>query len=227
MGNGCCGQFITLCLCHSLSLRGKTPHTPPLLQHEGSSHGRQFSTNFSNVSPSHGLQLFTNCPSMGLSHGVLSFRNRLLQRRSPTGSQALPANLLWHGLLSPQVGRTWQEPAPVWGSPRGHSFLQASTCSSMGSLPQTTSEYLLHHRRPWTAGVQPASLWSFTMGYKGRVSAPIFWALPFPPPSPMTLVSAELFLSHCLTPFSTQLFLLQRFFFPFLNLLSQRCCNRR
>jgi len=54
-----------------------------------------------------------NCPSVGPSHGVQSFRNRLLQRGLPTGSQALLANLLWRELLSPQVCRSWQEPAPA------------------------------------------------------------------------------------------------------------------
>jgi len=70
--------------------------------------------NFSNVSPFHRLLLFMNCPSVGLSHRVQSFRNRLLQRGSPTGSQALPANLLQPGLLSPRVYRSWQKPAPAW-----------------------------------------------------------------------------------------------------------------
>jgi len=46
-------------------------------------------------------------------HGVQSFRNRLLQHGSPTGSQALPANLLRCGVLSPRVHRFLQEPAPV------------------------------------------------------------------------------------------------------------------
>jgi len=72
------------CLCRSLSLSRKTPRALPLLQCEGSSHGRQFSTNFSNVSPSHGMQLFMNCSSVGPSHGMQSLRNRLLQRGSPT-----------------------------------------------------------------------------------------------------------------------------------------------
>jgi len=36
----------------------------------------------------------------------------------PTGSQALPAKLLRCGLLSPQVHRSWQEPAPAQG-PQG------------------------------------------------------------------------------------------------------------
>jgi len=74
--------------------------------------------NFSNVSPSHRLQFFTNYPSMGPFHGVQSFRNRLLQRGSPMGSQALPANLLQHGLFSPQVHGTCQEPAPAWAPHR-------------------------------------------------------------------------------------------------------------
>ena len=75
----------------------------------GTSHRGQFSTNLSNVNPSHREQ---------------SFRNRVLQRGSPMGSQALPANVLQHGLLSPRVHRSWQEPAPARGSPRCHSLLQ-------------------------------------------------------------------------------------------------------
>jgi len=94
---------------------------------------------------SHGRQFFMNCSSLGPSHGVQSFRNRLLQRESPTGSQALPANLLGVGLLSPQVRRSWQEPAPaqaphgvtasfrhppalVWGPFHG---LQVDICSAV------------------------------------------------------------------------------------------------
>jgi len=34
----------------------------------------------------------------------------------PTGSQALPANLLQRGLLSSWVCRSWQEPAPAQGT---------------------------------------------------------------------------------------------------------------
>jgi len=72
--------------------------------------------NFSNMSPSHRLQSSMNCPSVGPFHRVQSFRNRLLQHGSPTGSQVLPANLLWRGLLSSQGHRSWQDPAPVWAS---------------------------------------------------------------------------------------------------------------
>jgi len=77
--------------------------------------------------------------------------------------QAAPA---WvpHGVTSPA-----RKPAPAWaplstgpqvlagacsstGSPRGHSLLQASTCSSTGSLPRATNGYLLHCGPPWAAG---------------------------------------------------------------------------
>jgi len=112
------------------------------------------------VSPSHGLQLFTNCPSVGpFPQGAV------LQE------QAAPA---WvpHGVASPA-----SNPAPVWaslstgpqvlagacsstGSPWGHSFLQASTCSSVWSLAQAAGRYLLHHGHPWAVGGQPASPWS-------------------------------------------------------------------
>ena len=82
------------------------------------SHGRRSSTSSSNMSPSHGLQLFTNCPSVGPFHGVQSFRNRLLQRGSPTGSQALPEisiNAMYH-LSESQAGcqSEWQKMKSVW-----------------------------------------------------------------------------------------------------------------
>jgi len=34
------------------------------------------------------------------------------------------------------------------GPPQGHSFLQASTCSGMGSIARATGGYLLHHGPP-------------------------------------------------------------------------------
>jgi len=208
-GNGGYGQFVTRCLCHSLSLRGKTPYTLPLLQREGSSQGRQFSTNFSNVSPSHGLQLFTNFTNfsnLGPSHGVQSFRNRLLQSGTSTGSPALPADLLRRGLLSPRVHRPWQEPASVWGSHRvTASFrrlpalawypfheLQVDICSTV-DLHALQGDSLPHHGLHHE--LQGKALCSDISGS----SSP-------PPPSTLTLVSAELFLSHCLTPLSTLLF---------------------
>jgi len=38
------------------------------------------------------------------------------------------------------------------GSPRGHSLLQASTCSGVESVPQATGGDLLHCGPPWAAG---------------------------------------------------------------------------
>jgi len=167
--------------------------------------------------------LFINCPSVGLSHGVQSFRNRLLQRGSPMGSQALPANLLLCGLLSPWVRRSWQESAPVRGTPWVHSFLQASTCSGMGSLPQATGGYLLYCGPPWLQGTACLTM-VFSVGCRA-ISAPAPGALP-PPPSAVTLVSAEMFRSHSLTLLPSLLFHHRVFFFLFLNMLSQRCYHR-
>jgi len=110
------------------------------------------------MSPSHGLQLFTNCPSVRLSHRVQSFRNRLLQRGSPTGSQALPANLLWRGLLSPWAHSSRQKPAPA-RPPHGVTAssrhppapawcpfhrLQVDICSTVG-LHGLQGDSLPHH----------------------------------------------------------------------------------
>ena len=105
--------------------------------------------------------------------------------------QAAPAWVL-HGVSSPV-----SKPAPASvplsmglhvlagscssaGSPQGHSLLQASTCSVMGSLPQATGGDLLHRGPPWAAGENPASPWSFIMSCKGRLSALASQA-PLPP----------------------------------------------
>jgi len=171
----------------------------------------------SNMGPSHRLQLFTKHSSVGPFHGVQSFRNRLLWCGSPVGSQALPANLLQHGLLSPQVHRSCQEPAPTWCPQR--------VTASSGCI------YLLRcglfHRVQWIF----AQLWTsvgcrgtacltvvFTTGCRGiSAAAP---GAPPSPPSSLTLVSAEFFLtySHC-----SLLLQLSRFLFLSLNMLSQRC----
>ena len=89
----------------------------------------------------------------------------------------------WGAVLQEQAAPAWvphrvtspaSKPAPAWaplstgpqvlsgpcssaGSPRGHSLLQASACSSVGSLPWATGGYLLHRGPPWTAEEQPAS----------------------------------------------------------------------
>ena len=150
---------------------------------------------------------------MGPSHRMQSLRNRLFQRGSPTGSQALPANLLRRGLLSPWVCRSWQEPDPAW-APHGftasfrlpHALvwgpfhgLQVDLCSTV-DLHGLQGDSLAHH------GL-----------YHRRLSAPIVLAPPPPAPSSLTLGSAELFLPHHLTPLSTLLCFLQSFFLPLLK----------
>jgi len=131
----------------------------------GPSHKRQSSTNCSNATSFHiGCSSSQTSPLWALStclfHGVQSFRNRLLQVRVPhrVTSPARKLALVWAALSTgPQVlpGACFSK-----GSPRGHTFLQASTCSGMGSLPQATGRYLLHRGPPWTAEEQPASPWS-------------------------------------------------------------------
>jgi len=109
-----------------------------------------------------------------------------LQDLPPRGS------LPWGAVLQERAAPAWvphrvsspaSKPAPAWvplsmglqvlaracssaGSPRGYSFLQASTCSGMGSLPRATGEYLLHCGPSCTAGGQPASPWSFILSCK-------------------------------------------------------------
>jgi len=165
-----------------------------------------------------------NCPSVGPSHGVQSFKNRLLQCESPTGSQALPGNLLWHGLLSPQVRRSWQEPvpaqvlhrdtasfmhppAPVWGPFHG---LQVDICSTVdlhGLQGINLPHHGLHHE------LQGKTLCS---GISSTSSPSFFTDL-----SVYRVISLSLSHSSLLTAISSQ------GFFPFLNVLSQRCYHHR
>jgi len=148
--------------------------------------------------------------------------------------QAAPA---WvpHGVTSPA-----SNPALAWaplsmdlqvlagacsrmGSPLGHSFLQASTCSGMGSLPWAAGGYLLHCGLPWAARGQPASPWFSSR--VAREDTALASGAPPPPPSSLTLVSAELLLSYHLTPLSSLPSHPEFFFFP-LTMLSQRCYHR-
>uniref|UniRef100_A0A8C0C4D5 Uncharacterized protein n=1 Tax=Buteo japonicus TaxID=224669 RepID=A0A8C0C4D5_9AVES len=92
---------------------------------------------------------------MGPFHGVQSFRSTLLQRGSPTGSQVLPENLL-HGLLSPQIRRSCQEPAPARGS-HGVTASFGNPPAPAWGPPRAAGGDLLHRGPPWTAGGQPAS----------------------------------------------------------------------
>jgi len=163
-GSGGHGQF-THCLCRSFLLRGRTPHTPTLLQQ-----GVPPTGNSPPQTPPMWV-LSTGCSPPRTAPewvpcGVQLFRNRLLQSGCPTGSQALSANLLRCGLLSPWGHRSWQEPAPVqglhgvtasfghppaltWGPFHG---LQVEICSAV-DLHGLQGDNL-HHQwsSPWTAG---------------------------------------------------------------------------
>jgi len=190
---------------HFVSASPSSSHSSPAPAW-GPSHGRQFSINFSNVSPSHGLQLFTNRPSVGPFHGVQSFRNRLLQRESPTGSQALPANLLWRGLLSPRVRRSWQEPAPAWAIHGVTASLWHPPAPAWGP-PQAAGGDLLHCGPPRTAGDSLPHHGLHHRLHQGNLCSSA--CSTSSPSSSLTLVSAELFLSLIITPLSCS-----RCFFP-------------
>lgn len=78
-----------------------------------------------------------------------------------------------------------QQNSPSVSSPWGHGFLRASTCSAVGP-PWAAGGFLLH-----------AELHVSTMSCRA-ISALAPGALPFS--LSLTLVSAKLLLSHCLTP---------------------------
>lgn len=126
-----------------------------------------------------------------------SFRNSLLQHGSPSGSQVLPENLLQHGLLHRSAGPC-PEPAPAWVSHGFTSLSWASTCSGMGLLYELQVDLctpmVLH-------GLQGHSCFTMVciMGCR-RIAALAPGAPRPPPPSALTLVSVEFFLSRILTP---------------------------
>jgi len=69
----------------------------------------------------------------------------------PRGSQAPPANLLQRGLLSPQVHRSCQEPAPARALHRVTDSIGHLPAPAW-SLPQAAGGDLLHRGPPWAAG---------------------------------------------------------------------------
>jgi len=195
MGNGGCGQFVTCSLCCYLLLGGE-------------------------------LLTFFPCSSMW-SFPWAAVLHELLQCGSLPWSavlqeQAAPA---WvpHGVMSPA-----SKPAPVWapvsmgpqvlpgacsnmGSPWGHSLLQASTCSGVGS----SAGCRWISAPPWTSmGCRGAACLTMVVSTGcRRTFAPVLGAPP-PPPSSLTLVSAGLFLSSILTPLFILLQVLHSVFPP-------------
>ena len=91
-------------------------------------------------------------------------------------------------------------PAPAWGP---FHRLQVEICSTM-DLHGLQRDNLPHHGSSSRAAREDSLLW------------PLEHLLP--PPSSLTLVSAELFLLHCLTPLSSLMFH-HSFFLPLLKSL--------
>jgi len=176
-GNGGYSQFITCCLCHSFLLRGGLLTLCPCSS-VGPTHGGQSSKNCSSMSPSHRLQLFTNCSSVGTPKGHKPYQQTCSSLGSSLhGSTGPGRSLLQRGLPR----------GPLWAST--YSIMASSTGCRWISAP------------PWTSmGCRGTAC--LTMIFStGCPSAPVPGAPPLPPSS-LTLVSAEQFLSHILPPLS-------------------------
>jgi len=147
------------------------------------------------------------CSSMGAFHGLQSFTNVLLQRGSPIGHMSCKKTCFCVDSSQWVTART--RSLLQHGLFTGCSFYQGtSTCSTVdlhGLQEDNLRHRGLHH------------------GLQGNLCSGT--EAPPSPPSLLTLMSAELFLSHILTPLFQMLF--HSSFFPFLNMLSQRhyhCC---
>jgi len=144
-----------------------------------------------------------------------------------------------HGVTSPA-----KKPAPLWAPLSMDPQVLPGACSSTGLSTGSQPPSGIHLLRcgvpstgcrwisapPWTSmdcRMTTCLTMVFIMSCKGRLSTPTFQASPPPLPSSLTLVSAELFLSQSLTPLSLpSRFTAEFFFFPFLNMLSQRHYHR-
>jgi len=153
-------------------------------------------------------------------HGSL-LQGAVLQEQAapawvPHGVTSPVSNLLRRGLLGPQV---LAGACSITGSPWGHSLLQASTCSGVGSLPRATGGYLLHYGPLWAAGEQPASLWSSSRAVRENS---LLQHLEHLLPSLFTNlgVCRDVSLTSSHSSLSTATF--TAVFFPFLNMLPQR-----
>jgi len=177
------------------------------------------STNFSSVSSSHGLQFFTNCPSVqgcSLSRTGCSSVGPAWDHKSCQQTSSSMGSF-----LSPWVHRSCQESAPAQASHRVTASFRHTSTLVWGPFHELQVDI-------WSTmdlhGLQVDSLPHHGLhdGLQGKISASVTEAPP-PPPSSLTLVSAEWSLSHSLTPLSRLLF--HSRFFPFSNVLSQRHCR--
>jgi len=151
----------------------------------------------------------------------VAFPWQLLQHRSLPLSAVLQEQTApaWipHGVTSPT-----SKPAPAWAPLSTGPQVLAGPCSSTGS---PWGHSLLWAHPPvlvWTSmGCRGTACLTmvFTMGFRG-ISSPVPGAPP-PPLSSLIQVSAEIFLSHCLTPLSSYNCSCL-FFSTLLTLLSQR-----
>jgi len=118
------------------------------------------------------------------------------------GEDSAPSSpfLMWAPLsMGPQV---LPEVCFSAGFPRGHSLLWASTCSGVGS----SIGLRWISDPPWTSmGCRGTVCLTMVFVMAAGESAPVHGG-PSPLPSSLTLVYAELFLSHRLTPRSVAVF---------------------
>jgi len=145
---------------HTVSAASSSSHSSPAPAW-GSTHGRQFCTNFSSMRLSMGSSssrtaplwvIFMGCSASGTGcsgvglHGVTSPASKPASAWGPlsTGSQVL-------------VGA-----CSSLGSPQGHNLLQAHPPAPAWGPPWAGAAggYLLHCVPAWAAGGQPASPWS-------------------------------------------------------------------
>jgi len=206
--SGSCGQFIALHLCRSFLLT-LFPGSSV-----GSTHERQSSTKFSNVGPSHVLRSFKNCSSMRPFHGVQSFRNRLLQRGSPAGSQVLQKTCSGVG-SSPQCYRSCQEPPPVWVLHRLIASFRAYPASQVwGPQEWTCSAVDLH-------GLQGNNMRQHGLCHRLRTN---LCSGTWNTSSPSFFIDLGVCRVVSLTDFHSfpSAAAVKHFFYPFLNMLSQR-----
>ena len=135
----------------------------------------------------------------------------------PWGSQVLPANLLHCGLLSLHGSIGPGRSLLQHRLPTGSQLLSGIHLLRRG-VPLAAVGSLIHHRPPWTAVGQPTLPWSSSRA-AGKNSLLRHLEHLLPAPSSLTLVSAELFLSHGLTPLSWLRFHYR--FFPFLTVIPE------
>jgi len=223
MGNGGNGQFITCCLCCSLSLGGGLLTLCPCssvrsLSQETVLHKLLQCESFPRAAALHELPQRVSLP-----------RGAVLQEQAapawvPKGSKPCQQTCSGvgsslHGSAGP--GRSLPQCGLPTGSqpPSGIHLLQRR-------LPSTG--YRWRSAPPWTSmGCRGTACLTmvFITSCKGRLSALVSRAPPRPPSS-LTLVSAELFFSLHLTPLSNCHLTAGFFFFHVLNLLSQRRYHR-